>query len=333
MPLCFLAHSQEADDLGNYAEFTFIPRLDLNLSTQNSEFGADLGNSSIYTLFEGSAGEHFSWTVANHWLHAGGDYGWPYSSLGYSNTTNWLDYFLADFSFGNWTFSLGKDMIQTGGFEYDEWDWDIHPTFASYLWNTLPCYQWGGKVAFTTPSEMTNLALQVTASPLVERPFEDGKGTLSFMWRGEYGWYSNIWSATAMEAYGNDNRTYLYALGNRFTFSDEWSWTLDLQLMTRSIDYYEADAMYGAVLNTVSYCPSDKLDFALKGGFYGIGDKDDFPAFDSDASFTAYNIGIIANFYPLKDSSLRLHGFLNYNSEEGGILGIGATYNLRVFGW
>ena len=57
--LGLLAHSQEADDLGNYAEVSIIPRLDVN-----PLFGAEpeftLGNSSLYTLFEGSASEHFS---------------------------------------------------------------------------------------------------------------------------------------------------------------------------------------------------------------------------------------------------------------------------------
>ena len=68
--LGLLAHSQEADELGNYAEFSIIPRLDLNPGWYSSpkEFGFDLGNSSLYTLFEGTASEHFSWTVANHWI-------------------------------------------------------------------------------------------------------------------------------------------------------------------------------------------------------------------------------------------------------------------------
>ena len=116
-----LAFSQEADDLGRYAEVTLIPRLDLNPTyAGDSGLGFNHGNSSIYTLFEGSLSEHFSWTIANHWLQAGGDYAWPYTDLGRSDTTNWLDYFAGYFSFGNWTIGLGKDMIATGGFEYED---------------------------------------------------------------------------------------------------------------------------------------------------------------------------------------------------------------------
>ena len=57
-----LAYSQEADDLGRYAEVTLIPRLDLNptYTAGESGLGFNHGNTSIYTLFEGSLSEHFS---------------------------------------------------------------------------------------------------------------------------------------------------------------------------------------------------------------------------------------------------------------------------------
>ena len=68
--LASLALSQEADDFGSYAEVTLIPRLELNPSIPaDTESGIGFGNSSFYTLFEGSISEHLSWTVANHWLH------------------------------------------------------------------------------------------------------------------------------------------------------------------------------------------------------------------------------------------------------------------------
>lgn len=117
MLLCFLAHSQEAENLGSYAEVSIIPRLDLNpyYSSEDSKLGFTHGNSSIYTLFEGSVGEHFSWTVANHWLSSLNEpatedynYAWPYKNLGYSNDYNWIDYLKVDLTFGNWTFTLGK---------------------------------------------------------------------------------------------------------------------------------------------------------------------------------------------------------------------------------
>ena len=54
--LGFLAHSQEAESLDRFAEVSVITRLDANpaYNSADSEFGFDLGNTSIYTLFEGS---------------------------------------------------------------------------------------------------------------------------------------------------------------------------------------------------------------------------------------------------------------------------------------
>ena len=45
--LCFLAHSQEADDLGQVAELSVVAR-------GESLYGDPLGNSSLYTLLDGS---------------------------------------------------------------------------------------------------------------------------------------------------------------------------------------------------------------------------------------------------------------------------------------
>ena len=109
-----------------------------------------------------------------------------------------------DFNFGNWTFTLGKDCMATGGFEYDAWDVDVDymligdkTILASYLWNNLPSYQWGGKVAYSI-QDHTTLALQMTTSPFGERPFVSGLYSYSAQWNGNYGPLSNIWSASAI---------------------------------------------------------------------------------------------------------------------------------------
>ena len=180
--LGLLAHSQEADDLGNYAEVSIIPRVDVN-PIFGSEPEFSLGNSSLYTLFEGSASEHFSWTVAAHLFSASSftgcleESGDLYRMLGYSDSNNVFDLAYVDLTFGSWTFNLGKNCIMTGGHEYDDYDWMVHPQLASPLWNDLACYQWGGKVSYTTPSEMSTFSLQMTTSPFGEHPFASGLWT------------------------------------------------------------------------------------------------------------------------------------------------------------
>ena len=335
--LCSIAHSQEADDLGNYAEVSIIPRLDVN-----PLFGAEpeftLGNSSLYTLFEGSASEHFSWTVVTHWVSwsAPADFGEEtgalYKGLGYSDTNNLFDFLKADLSFGNWTFSIGKDCITTGGHEYDDWDWEVHPQMASPLWNDLACYQWGGKVAWTTPSEMTTLSLQMTTSPFGERPFSSGLYTYSAQWSGEYDWYSPLWSVSAFgrEApeYSSAPRDYdfLISLGNQFLFGD---WTLSLDWTNTSGLNEDFDGFLGGNMfhGCLDFAPSERWDFSLRGNYVLTEGKSLVPNW--------WNAGAVAHFYPLRDSQdLRLHAFVNYDSLVGNFgICAGILYNLTFNLW
>ena len=321
-----LAYSQEADDLGRYAEVTLIPRLDLNPTymTGDSGLGFNHGNSSIYSLFEGSLSEHFSWTIANHWFQSGGDYAWPYRDLGRSDTTNWLDYFAGYFSFGNWTIGLGKDMIATGGFEYEDWDWDIHPDFSSPLAGGLACYQWGGSVSWMTPSESTEFTLQMTTSPYGEHPFTSNLWAYSFQWRGEYDWYSIIASASALE-YERMDFDLLVAIGMNFELGDGLDLTLDMN-NTCGFDEMNWRLVNGAtVQGKFTYAPSDKFDVALR-GWYAYSDDKSLV----DDSWTA---GTVFEYYPLHDSdALRLHAYAAYNSILNAVtLSLGVRYNL-VFG-
>lgn len=322
-----LAHSQEADDLGRYAEVTIIPRLDINptLNTAESGVGFNHGNSSIYTLFEGSASEHFSWTVANHWLQAGGDYGWPYTSLGRSDTTNWLDFFRADITFGGWTMSLGKDLISTGGFEYEDWDWDTHSAFWSPLFEGLSCYQWGGKIAYATKSEMSSFSLQMTTSPYGEHPFSSNLWAYSAQWRGEYGWFSNIWSVSMLE-YDKGSFDCLISLGQQFSF-DAWSLTVDWSNNSGFSEESWTLLAGHTFQGKLTYAPSDKFDISLRGFVTTAPESSSCP--------DRWNAGSVFQYYPLHDSDdLRLHAYLAYDSLLGDLaFSIGARYNIRLKVW
>ena len=340
--LGLLAHSQEADDFGNYAEVSIIPRLDLNPSwnTGNSAFGFDLGNSSLYTLFEGSASEHFSWTVANHWFAPGE---WPvlgsefdafsmFRNLGRSDDVNWVDFCKADLTFGSWTFTLGKDCITTGGYEYEDWDWEVHPLLASPLWNNLAPYQWGGKVAWTTPGERTTFSLQMTTSPFGEHPFGSGLWTWSAQWRGEYGWYSPIWSASA---FGIDKGEYawIFSFGNRIDFTDEWALTLDWS-NTAGMTYDYAGMLRGCTFHgRLDYAPSERFDVSLRGN-YILMDKSIDPLL-YEVSENWWNLGAAVEFYPLRDSQdLRLHAVAAYDRAFSQLsFSFGLLYNLCFRLW
>ena len=70
--LCyFCTYSQEAESVGNTPELTIIPRFDVNPHIPVGNKGksdVDFANSSLYTLFEGNVGEHFSYSMSNHWV-------------------------------------------------------------------------------------------------------------------------------------------------------------------------------------------------------------------------------------------------------------------------
>ena len=318
--LCSLAHSQEAEPTGSSAELAVIPHLELvpNVADQNTGF--NLGNSSLYTLFEGSASEHFSWTVANHWFSAADldDLAWPYTCLGYSDSTNWIDFMKADLTFGGWTFTLGKDCMSVGGFEYDDWDWDVHCNLASPLWNGLSSYQWGAKAAWTTPSEMSTFAVQMVSSPYGEHPFSSGLWAYSGSWSGEYGWFSNKWSTTAV---ATDKGVYdwIVSLGERVELGD-WSFTLDYNNVVGFADDDAYSMLKGTNLNgTLAFAPSDKFDCAAKYIWTNIG----------------WTAGAYAQFYPLADTDdLRLHAAFAYDNFTNTFsLNVGLRYYLRFQLW
>jgi len=343
MLLGLLAHSQEADDLGNYAEVSIIPRLDLNPTWSPDGAAFNLGNSSLYTLFEGSASDHFSWTLANHWVSAGSfktigeDIANLYKTIGYSNTWNLFDLAYVDLTFGNWTFNLGKNSIATGGHEYDDYDWMVHTGLASPLWNGMPCYQWGGKVTYTTPSEMSSFSLQMTTSPFGERPFGSGLWAWSAQWSGEYGWFAPLWSVSLLQSQlpgqaPNKQGNWLVSLGNQFLFND-WTITLDWSNVSDVTEYgfVQGWSLHG----DVKYAISDKFEIALRGNFVRPPKSYLDHAMNTVEGMPWWNLGAICEFYPLRDSrDLRLHAVAQYDKMDSSFaINIGVLYNLRLKLW
>ena len=333
--LGLLAHSQEADDLGKYAEVSIIPSLDLNSSWSSEGFEFGLGNSSLYTHFEGSASEHFSWTLINHWFSGNDFLGAdpdPFSlfkGLGWSNTTNFIDMLYFDLTFGSWTFTLGKQCITTGGHEYDDYDWDVHTQLSSPLWDGLACYQWGGKVAWTTPSEMTTFSLQMTTSPFGERPFSSGLWTWSAQWSGEYGWYSPLWSVSAFSRYNDGvasashQYSWLVSLGNQFLLGN-WTITVDwtnIAGFNEMSDGFQPGHLFHG---SVAWAPSERWECSLRGNLV------------LDAAMgNGWNAGAILHFFPLRDSqALRLHLLASYDpSFSQFMIAAGIRYNLNIKLW
>lgn len=336
--LGLLAHSQEADTLGRHAELTIIPRLDLGLTSSKMTNGLEkaqfnLGSSSLYTLFEGSLSEHVSFTLCNHWLAAGEDAPrWLYDGTLRSDATNWIDYCNFEFTAGSFTFGVGKESMFVGGFEFDPWDYDCHPELNSLIWYNLPVYQWGARVGYTTPSEMTTFSLQMTSSPFGERPFASGLWAWSGQWTGEYGPFSTIWSATAAQT-PEGRLEWLVCLGQQLALGN---WTLEFDWFNGAGcygDLYEdSDCWYNpcwgrghTLEGRVVYTPIDNLEIEAKYMYEGSS------PFQNNGMRTS---GLAARWFP--SDFIRLHALAGYSdhnifSEGSGLFAcLGATVYLNV---
>lgn len=279
--LCSLAHSQEAEGTGAYAEFQVIPRFEFNPyftpgQTGDGSSGYTFGGSSIYTLVEGAFSDNVSFTLSNHWLST--SIADLYTSTLYSNANNWLDMLVFNFNFGDWTFTVGKDCIASGGYEYDAWDVDTDyltapegkTLLASYMWQNLPAYQWGGKVAYS-PAEHTTLALQMTTSPFGERPFASGLYQYSGKWDGNYGPLSNMWSASAIQR-PDGGFEWLVALTQRleagdFKFGFDWYNVADVDFGPE--EEAPCEFVKGNTFRPlVTWAPSDKWECTAVSNIY-----------------------------------------------------------------
>ena len=286
--LCSLAHSQEAEGTGSYADFRFVPRFDFNPyftpgSSGDGSSGYSFGNSSIYTFIEGAFSDNISFTLSNHWLAASKpdweDTAKLYTSTFHSNAQNWLDILTVDFSVGNWTFTVGKDCILTGGFEYEDYDVDCDYMlagetilYASNLWLNLPGYQWGAKASYNL-LDHTKLSLQMVTSPFGDYFFTSGLFCYSGMTEGSYGPFFNRWSASAIQR-PDGGFEWLVALSNKldfaeaFTFGFDWYNCVDIDYDLLGLDA-PCELLKGSTFRpSLAWAPAEQFDCRVIANVY-----------------------------------------------------------------
>lgn len=330
--LCyFCTYSQEANTSDNVPVLIIAPRFDVNPYFQTGSEGirgVDFGNSSLYTLFEGSIGENFSYSMSNHWLST--DPASLYQNAFRSDDVDFIDWLTLSYSVGNFTFTVGKDMLAVGGYELDPMDVDQHPLLCSTFWHNCAIYQWGGRVEYMTADEASSVAFQFATSPFGCRPFKSKLFTYSLVWYGEYGCFAPIWSANLIE-YERGNFVKMASLGNGFYFGDA---TIELDLMYKHLNYEGSNHEFTAACK-FNYNFNDKVEIFAKGGYeyrsgmdiYGW--EDDFGFFPTDISHSNYAFyGAGVHFYPLKNSTdLRLHTVLASNNYAKTLaVNVGVTY-------
>lgn len=308
--LCFLAHSQEADDLGQVAELSVVARGEYL-------YGDPLGNSSLYTLLDGSISEHFSYSIANHWLSS--DPVSLYTNTFRSDDVNWLDWAYLTYNSGDFFVNMGKMVVLWGTYEMDEYDFDVHYPFASNTWNNLPAYQWGFSLGWQ-PLEQLTLETALLTSPYGEHPFTSGMYNLGFRAKGEA---DGLGAILAYNLYNRPDAKPVGVLswGGQYAF-DTFSITVD-----GSNRLYGDEFVSGNTTNiNFNYCGFDGFELLVNLGQEGV-----------DENAFCIRGGMALHYYPMENLRLHLLGAYNYSElagEKDGFpsFSVGLTYTFTT-GW
>ncbi len=313
--LCILAQAQGADDSGTSAGITIVPRLDFNPTFYDGDFNeVTLGSSSLYSLFEGNITEKLSFSVCNHWLSDSPED--LYKNTWRTDDVNWCDWAYLEYAPGNFIITAGKQTLTFGGYELEEYDYDVHPDMMSALFNNFQCYQWGLKAGWMNGSENTGIFLQAVSSPYGERPFD--AMAYSLQYQGYYGPLSLLYSTNFIETW-DKSYEWMFTLGHNLELGD---WTLGLDV-TNKVGEPDVILLDGVTsFASAKFNPSDKWEFVSHCGYEHA----------SKVPFDNWTFGAAAHWFPLRDSQdLRLHlavaGNTLYNYAS---LTLGVMYYLNI---
>jgi len=315
--LCTLAQAQGADDSGTSAGITIVPRIDVNPVFYDGKYEeVTLGNSSLYSLFEGNITDNLSFSVCNHWLSSEPKY--LYQNTWRSDDVNWCDWAYLEYAPGNFIITAGKQTLTFGGFELEEYDYDVHPDMMSSLFNNFQCYQWGLKAGWMDSEETTGVFLQAVSSPYGEKPFD--AMAYSLQYQGYYGPVSLIYSTNIMKNW-DDEYEWMVTLGNNVELGN-WNLTLDV---TNKVGNYDLILLDGiTAFGGAKYTPNDNWEFVGRAGYE--------KSTESLLSYDNWTFGAAAHWFPLKEcQDLRIHSAITHSTfYKMTTLTLGVMYYLHI---
>ncbi|MCR5018359.1 MAG: hypothetical protein K6A64_06140 [Bacteroidales bacterium] len=339
---CFLVRAQEAEDTGSGAGLSVVSRLDAGLTYDKNEGTYfNFGNTSLYTLFEGNISENWSFTVLNHWIGADwGSAGIKYGLLVptgdlYKNTINFpftgkagnsiFDEAHINFNYEDWEIQAGKMPLLVGGFEFEEYDFDVNPIATSTLWNSLTVYQYGASVSKSIQDGAHTFTAMISTNQCNNSP------AFGFKWNGEIDWWSTSYSLMISDR----NRPFhkanalsaILSLGNRFVYRD---FTATIDYVNRAGDplYNYSDIDGYTLLMTLGYKRSETVNLSARYCLERFHQKNGDDTFYLD--YTVPNVSLQAEWFPM--DGLRVQGCAGLT--EGMIYAVvGATYTLDFKLW
>ena len=324
--LSFLpAYSREASDDGLSGELQIVPHLEFNpyVSTKSGGSGYEFGTSGLYTLFDSTLGDHFSLSICNLWLNESPKY--LYSESFNPQELTWVNWAFVTAQFNSFFVNVGKEVIKTGTFEEDEYDYNNYGSMCSHFWNDVPLYQWGARAGWRAEDESAEMSFQVTSGAAGRWPFQEGI-TLNLNGYSDIGENSSLIAGLTWFNQ-KDLKWFLLAAGYQRYAGDA----------TAQLDTYFYNR-YGkfntSVVASLKY-EFEKFDVTAKAGF------DHFKA--EEGKTTSFFAGGVFQYYPLKHSNdLRLHATASFNGcgypeylagESFFNFSVGVTYflNLKLF--
>ena len=313
--LCTLVQAQGADDSGAGAGITIIPRVDVNPVFYNHNFDeVTLGNSSLYSLFEGDISDKLSFSICNHWLST--EPKSLYQNTWRADDVNWCDWAYLEYYPGNFIITAGKQVLTFGGFELENNDYDIHWDMMSSLYNHFQCYQWGLKAGWMNDSESTGLFLQAVSSPYGEKPFN--AMSYSLQYQGNYGPLSLLYSTNMIENW-EGGYEWMFSLGHQLEVGD---WTLGVDFTNKAGNPLNILNDGVTLFGTAKVNPSDHWEFIGRAGY----------EHSHNMNLDNGIFGLAAHWFPLRNNQdLRIHAAAAYQHlYKMTSLTIGALYYINI---
>ena len=233
----------------------------------------------------------------------------PQANATFFDATDWLT---LTYTYKNWSFSGGKQVVAIGGYEYDKAPIDLY--FCSEFWNNIPCYQIGVSGAYTTDDGNDKILIQFCESPFRKNASNvQNKEMFAYnlIWYGAYGIYSSMYSVNFIEYLPGKFINYV-ALGNRLTFGQ---FTIDLDLMDRVVLKKNVSGIDLSVMGEVAWRPMDCLNVFVR-ATYDLNDTDVSGDWCVLPGTDIFRVGGGIEYFPFKNyRNVRLH--MNYCYTDG----------------
>lgn len=270
---------------------------------------------------DGNIGGGFSYSL-RHRLNK------QHSDASFFDATDWL--YLA-YRKDNWELSAGKQVVAIGGYEYDAAPIDLY--FCSEWWNNVPCYRWGGTVAYSLNEGKDKLSLQLCESPF-RGDSQEEMFAYNLMWVGSHGLFSTTYSVNFVEYLPGKFVNYI-SLGNRFSLG---RFTVDLDVMNRAASGQAFIGKDFSVIGKVAWQPTNKLNVFAKAS-YDVNNADTGKDYLIAPDTEITRVGAGLEYFPLQDNrnDVRIHVVGSYsfgdNTNPAGVLLDKQTYLTMGITW